>query len=80
MQAFEENYSAVLSLYKKVLRSAIALVTVAAILMLGTLAAISTTKQAFAKPISEYKKVWYIRENGKTYQCKLSARRCIYTL
>jgi hypothetical protein len=46
--------------------SVIAVVAVAAILMLGTLAAISTTKQAFA----QHKQVWMHYENGKAYLCK----------
>jgi hypothetical protein len=53
-------------LHKPIAMSAIALVVVAAILMLSTLAAISTNKQAFA----QHKQVWYMHENGKTYVCK----------
>ena len=50
--------------------SAIAPVAVAAILILGILAAISTTKQAFAQPKEKFIQTWFTRENGKSYVCK----------
>ena len=56
-------------LHKPIAMSAIALVAVAAILMLGTLAAISTTKQAFAQHIvRSYTERDY--KNGLTYSCQ----------
>lgn len=59
--------------------SVIAVVAVAAILMLGTLAAISTTKQAFAQHIvRSYKKIDFKNGLRLTYSCQDILRGTTY--